>query len=170
MTSQISSLWWGCIPSKHDVDDSGFYIKTQIRIMGALNILGNHFPSRQLTLNTELSAKDHCLFFHRFLNHLSSEKDEFVEYPDSFDELKSVMSKHAAKTLLGCDGWVDVVNLKWSNCPAGNNNRNLSKEGYLTLALEVIPGMIGTSLIFLWYSLVPVMTNTFPDWIKLWAK
>ena len=65
-----------CTRSRRDVDDEVFYVKTQLRILGALNVLGNHTPFRQLTTNTELFAEDHGLFFHKFLKKLSSVKDE----------------------------------------------------------------------------------------------
>jgi hypothetical protein len=143
-----------CIPSKRNVDDGVFYVKTQIRIMGTLNILGNHTPFRKLSMNTELSTEDHCLFYHKFLKHLTSVKEEFVKYPETFDELTSVMSKYAAKKLHGCVGSIDVVHLKWSNCSAGDYNRRLGKEGYPTLAFEVITRRQGYTQYFsssVWY-------------------
>jgi hypothetical protein len=63
-----------------------------------------------------------------------------VKYPESFDELKSGMNKYTAKKLPGCGRSIDVVHLKWSNCPAGDYNCSLGKEGYPTLAFEVITG------------------------------
>ena len=71
---------------------------------------------------------------------LSSVKDEIIKYPNTFDNLKTVMEKYAAKKLPGCSGSIDVVHLKWSNCPAGDYNRSLGKEGYPTLAFEVVTG------------------------------
>ena len=67
-------------------------------------------------------------------------KDNFIKYPDNFDDLKSVMDKYMAKKLPGCGGSIDVVHLKWSNCPAGDYNRSLGKEGFPTLAFEVVTG------------------------------
>ena len=56
-----------------------------------------------------------------------------MKYPESSDELKSVMNKYTVKKLPGCGGSIDAVHLKWSNCPAGDYNPSLGKEGYLTL-------------------------------------
>jgi len=56
------------------------------------------------------------------------------------DDLKKVMDRYATKKLPGCGGSIDVVHLKWSNCPAGDYNRSLGKEGYPTLAFEVVTG------------------------------
>jgi hypothetical protein len=35
---------------------------------------------------------------------------------------------------------IDVVHLKWSNCPAGDYNRSLGEEGYPMLAFKVLTG------------------------------
>ena len=71
---------------------------------------------------TELSAEDHRLFFHKFIRKLAYAKDEFIHYLDSLDELKPIMEQYTFKKLPGCGGSIDVVHLKWSNCPAGNYN------------------------------------------------
>ena len=128
------------MPSRRDLDGDVFYVKTQIRILGALNVLGNHTPFRQLTCSTKLSAEDHRLFFHKFIHRLASAKDDFINYPHSLEELKPIMEQYTYKKLPGCGGSIDVVHLKWSNCPAGDYNRCLGKEGYPTLAFEVITG------------------------------
>jgi hypothetical protein len=38
----------------------------------------------------------------------------------------------------GAGGSIDVVHMKWSACPAGDSNRAKGKEGYPTVAFEVI--------------------------------
>ena len=105
--------------------------------MASLNISANHTPFRQLTTNTELSSEDHHLFFHEFLRCMHSVLHEFIKYPETLEELKVVMSKYSAKKLPRCEGSIDVVHLKWSNCPVGDYNRSLGKEGFPTLAFEV---------------------------------
>jgi hypothetical protein len=106
----------------------------------SLNVLGNHTPFKQLTCNTELSAEDHNLFFHKFLCKLSSAKEEFIQNPESLQQLKPVMEQYYAKKLPGCGRSIDVVHMKWSNYPAGDYNRSLGKEDYPTLAFEVVTG------------------------------
>jgi hypothetical protein len=137
LTEMFIEREW-CVPSRRDLDRDVFYIKTQVRILGALNVLGNHTPFRQLTCSTELSAEDHRLFFHKFINRLASSKDEFIRYPDSLVNLKPIMEQYTYKKLPGCGGSIDVVHLKWSNCPACDYNRCLGKEGFPTLAFEVV--------------------------------
>jgi len=108
-----------CTPSKRGIDEEVFFVKTQLQILGSLNVLGNHTPFRHLRTNTELSAVDHRLFFHRFVKKLSSIKEDYIKYPNNIDDLKKVMERYATKKLPGCGGSIDVVHLKWSNCPAG---------------------------------------------------
>ena len=40
----------------------------------------------------------------------------------------------------GAGGSIDVVHLEWSYCPAGDVNQCKGKEGYPTVAFEVISG------------------------------
>ena len=134
-----------CYLRNHDVDDGMFYAKIQIRIMASLNILGNHTPFGQNIINIELSTEDHYLFFHMFLNQIYSAKDEFGKYQETIEELQPVMGKYTAKKLLGCGGSIDVLHLKWSDCPVGDLNRSKDKEGFPARAFEVITGNEGYS-------------------------
>ena len=43
-----------------------------------------------------------------------------------------------ATGLPGCVGSMDVVHVKWSQCPTGNHNRAKGKEGYPTLGFQCI--------------------------------
>jgi hypothetical protein len=67
-------------------------------------------------------------------------RDEYIYYPRNMEELSAVMERYEEKDLPGCGGSIDVVHLKWSNCPAGDKNRSKGKEGYPTVALEVVSG------------------------------
>ncbi len=48
------------------------------------------------------------------------------------------MSSYEEMGLPGAMGSVDVVHVKWSNCPAGDYNRSKGKELYPSLAFECI--------------------------------
>ena len=80
------------------------------------------------------------MFFHKVIKKLSSVRTEFIKYPETFDDLKAVMKKYTAKKLPGYAGSIDVIHLKWSNCPAGNYNRSLGKEGYPMFVFKVVTG------------------------------
>jgi len=50
------------------------------------------------------------------------------------------MQAYEDNYLPGCGESVDVVNVKWSKCPAGDYNHVKGKEGYPSVAFEVITG------------------------------
>ena len=58
--------------------------------------------------------------------------------PRCEEEYKSVSRRYEQVGLPGCMGSVDVVHVKWSNCPKGDYNRAKGKESYPSLAFECI--------------------------------
>jgi hypothetical protein len=54
--------------------------------------------------------------------------------------LKNVMGRYKENFLPCCGGSVDVVHLKRTKCPAGDYNHCKGKEGYPSVAFEVITG------------------------------
>lgn len=67
-----------------------------------------------------------------------SDKDEHIKYPKTMEELDPVLKRYQLLYLPGCGGSIDVVHLKWSNCPAGDRNRCVGKENFPTVAFEVV--------------------------------
>ena len=116
------------------------HIKAQLLILGALNVLGHHSPFRTLRVDTEICASEHRAFFHLFLDKMYSIREDYIYYPRTPEELKPVMERYASKGLPGAGGSIDVVHMKWYDCPAVDRNRSVGKEGYPTLAFEVISG------------------------------
>jgi len=57
-------------------------------------------------------------------------RGEYISYPANKDELKPIMDRYESLYLPGCGGSIDVVHVKWSNCPAGDHNRCKGKETY----------------------------------------
>ena len=58
--------------------------------------------------------------------------------PRTITELKGVNKSYDAVGLPGCCGSIDVVHVKWSNCPAGGFNRAKGKETFPSLGFECI--------------------------------
>jgi hypothetical protein len=56
--------------------------------------------------------------------------------PHNLTELNQVSKYYKAVGLPGCVGSMDVVHVKWANCPAGDNNHAKGKEGCPTLAFQ----------------------------------
>jgi hypothetical protein len=58
--------------------------------------------------------------------------------PSNLSALRHVESSYTSAGLPGCCGSIDVVHIKWSNCPTGDFNRAKGKESYPTLGFECI--------------------------------
>ena len=67
-----------------------------------------------------------------------SVRDKFIKFPSTVEEVEKVMKSYNKVHLPGCIGRIDVVHIKWANCPAGDLNRAKRKESYTTLAYEVM--------------------------------
>ncbi len=65
-------------------------------------------------------------------------KDEYICIPRNITELHRVSRDYNAVGLPGCVGSMDVVHIKWANCPTGNHNHAKGKEGYPTLAFQCL--------------------------------
>ena len=49
-----------------------------------------------------------------------------------------VSNEYAARGLPGCIGSVDCVHIGWDRCPTQYKNKYTRKEGYLSVAYEVV--------------------------------
>ena len=114
-------------------------IKSELLVMGALSILsGTTSGFRNLRIATHICATDHSKFFKKFVRYLFDRRHEYIYLPRNRGELKEVMSSYEEMGLPGAMGSVDVVHVKWSNCPAGDYNRAKGKQSYPSLAFECI--------------------------------
>ncbi len=74
-----------------------------------------------------------------FLDAIVDMKDEYVYMPRNITKLNHVRSCYGVAGLPGCMGSsIDVVHVKWANCPAGNFNRAKGKEMFPSLDFECI--------------------------------
>jgi hypothetical protein len=87
-----------------------------------------------------ISDKEHRLFFKKFIDCMFSIREDFICYPTTQDDFDKVMDRYAYNYLPRCGGSVDVVHVKWSNCPTEDVNQAKGKEGYLSLAFDVVTG------------------------------
>ena len=62
----------------------------------------------------------------------------YIYLPREEEELRSVMADNEEVGLPGAVGSMDVVHVKWSNCPTGDFNRVKGKESYPSLAFQCI--------------------------------
>ena len=76
--------------------------------------------------------------FYEFLNAIVNMKDESIYMPKNITKLNRVSSCYGVAGLPGCCGSIDVVHVKWANCPAGDFNRAKGKETFPSLGFECI--------------------------------
>ena len=69
-----------------------------------------------------MSTKEHLCFFKQFIGQMYGIGDDYIGYPATEEDLKNVMNQYTEQYLPGCSESVDVVHVKWSNCPAGDVN------------------------------------------------
>ena len=77
-------------------------------------------------------------FFYIFIEALVDMKDEYIYIPRNITEMQRISRDYNAAGLPGCVGSMDVVHVKWANCPTGDHNRAKGKEGYPTLAFQCL--------------------------------
>ncbi len=61
-------------------------------------------------------------------------------------ELLPIARNYENVGLPGCCGSMDVVHVRWSQCPAGDLNRAKGKETYPSLAFECVTDCMDRSL------------------------
>jgi hypothetical protein len=106
--------------------------------MSALYRLGHGAGFRSCKALCNISTSEVRKFFHRFLDAMVDMQDEFIALPIDMTSLLQVSKDYEAVGLPGCVGSMDVVHVKWGNCPMGDHNRAKGKEGYLSLAFQCI--------------------------------
>jgi hypothetical protein len=115
-----------------------FRERSELLVMSALYILGSGASSRSCKPLCGISRSEVLKFFYIFIEALVDMKEEYIFLPRNLTELNRVNKDYSAAGLLGCDGSMDLVHVKWDNCPTGNHNRAKGKEGYPTLGFQCI--------------------------------
>jgi hypothetical protein len=112
---------------------AAFCERSELLVMCALYLLGSgaSFCSCKPLCGISMSEV-HNLFF-IFIEALVDMKDEYIFLPRNLTELKCVNEDYNDTGLPGCVGSMDVVHVKWYQCPTGDHNRVKGKEGYPTL-------------------------------------
>ncbi len=92
-------------------------------ILGSLAVLAGTAQSFwQLPLLTNICTMEHSYFFVTFVDQLGSISGEYILHPHDKDEVKQTMALYEEVGLPVAVGSIDVIHVKWSNCPAGHHN------------------------------------------------
>jgi len=115
-----------------------FKERTELLVMSSLYILGTGVSFRSCQPLCYISTTEVRKFFFLFLDAIIDMKDEQISMPSNLTMLRRVESYYTSVGLPGCCGSIDVVHVKWANCPTGDFNRAKGKESYPTLGFECI--------------------------------
>jgi hypothetical protein len=97
--------------------------------MSALYLLGTGAAFCSCKPLCGISKSEVRKFFYMFIEALVDMKDEYICLPRNSTKLQRVNKDYNAAGLPGCVGSMDVVHVKWSNCPTGNHNNAKRERG-----------------------------------------
>jgi hypothetical protein len=132
----ISRGWVKCTKRCHN--EYMLSMRTQLFIMCALEHLGNRRPHRQFETETNMCFSEHQQFFNTFLDRMYARRFDHVAFPSTLEGLQSLSCQYHRQHLPGACGSIDVIHVKWSNCPSGDFNKCKGKESFPSVAFEVV--------------------------------
>jgi hypothetical protein len=130
--------WWrDWTPDK--VCNAGKLVSSlELKVLGALYVLGTGASQYQVSVQTHLSEEVHRVFFLLWLSRMSSISTEYIYMPKTEEQFEFVVGEYSARGLPGCVGSVDCVHVGWDKCPSMYHNMYTGKEGFPSIAYEVI--------------------------------
>jgi hypothetical protein len=99
-----------------------FRERSELLVMPVLYLLGTGAAFRSCKPLCGISMSEVCKFFYKYIEALVDMKDEYIYLPRNLTELKGVNRDYNSAGLSGSVDSMDVVHLKWSNCPTGDHN------------------------------------------------
>ncbi len=106
--------------------------------MSSLYLLGTGAAFRSCRSLCSICTSEVRKFFYVFLDAIVDMKEEYIYMPKNITELNHVSSSYGVAGLPGCCGSIDVVHVKWANCPAGDFNRAKGKETFPSPGFQCI--------------------------------
>ena len=111
----------------------------ELKVLGVLRILGRATCFDGITELSGIPTSSMQAFFHRFTAWFRKDVyPEFVYVPKTREDLARVETPYALVGLPGCIGSMDVVHIAWCMCPTYLMNLAKGKEGYTSIAYNVI--------------------------------
>jgi len=115
-----------------------FRERTELLVMSSLYLLGTGASFRACQPMCSIATLEVRKFYYLFLDAIVDMRDEQIFMPRNIRDLAKIEKCYNAVGLPGCCGSVDVVHVKWSNCPSGDYNRAKGKETFPSLGFECI--------------------------------
>ena len=93
-------------------------------------MLGHNTPFKCSQSNNAISAEKQTVYSYTlFLESMYGMRDNWIAYPQTAAELRNVMVRYSAMNVPDADGSIDVVHLKLSKYPAGDDNWSKGRKG-----------------------------------------
>ena len=114
-------------------------VPLKLKVLGVLRVLGRATEFDGITELSGISEETMRAFFHSFCKWFRDEiYPKFVHMPSTPDEAAEILAAYARVGLPGAIGSMDVVHLAWCMCPAALGNLATGKEGYPSVAYNVM--------------------------------
>jgi hypothetical protein len=121
-----------------EVKQTAGFVPIEMRVLMALRQLATGATSLEIGLMFNVGEATARRFFLDFIIYFSSNCfDEWV-VPPSGTRLQEVMNVYARLGLPGTIGSMDVTHVRWDRCPAYERHMHVGKEGYPSLAFQVV--------------------------------
>lgn len=110
----------------------------ELKVLGSLYFLANAATHFMVSRHTNISEEVHRLFLLEWTRHMTSLKDDYIYMPMDEATYSRVVGEYTSRGFPGCIGSVDCVHIGWDRCPTQYHNVYTGKEGYPSIAYEVI--------------------------------
>jgi hypothetical protein len=115
------------------------HIPIEIKILVSLRILARGNVSDDISEMSKVGLSTCPSIFSQFvLKFAETFRKAFIYLPQDGEDLKKVMEIYARLGFPGCIGSMDCTHVHWLNCPEILKNLCIGKEGYPTLAFQVM--------------------------------
>jgi len=129
---------FGC-KKKKDGSSRISKISFEFKVLACLRILATGILRTDLEDITSIGAATLDYLFKTFVFNVSRRLfQEFIYIPEDGDELEKICDAYKKLGFPGCFGSMDCTHVRWWNCPADEQNAAIGKEGYPTLAFQVL--------------------------------
>jgi hypothetical protein len=112
---------------------------SRILLLGCFRVLAKGVTFDAIEELSNVSIACNHSFFKKFVSWFYGfYGKKWIHFPSKVEEVVHVESCYAKLGLPGCIGSIDCVHIGWDMCPAGYQADCTGKEGYATLAFEVL--------------------------------
>lgn len=110
----------------------------RLLLLGVLHTLTDNASKYACQTNTNISAESHRRFNTQWWTNMVSIRSEYIGMPETENDLATVAADFDKNGLPGCCGSMDVVHRGWDKCPSEMTPLFKGKEGFPTVAFQVI--------------------------------